>query len=370
MTQPLIVALPTHAGDIEQAETLMKWMVELGPMREHSLLVGADAGIPQERVKALLDVARPAFHSVRAMIIQTGAKGWPLAANLMFRAVARQIYEGYKLPWLWVEPDCVPLRAGWLDDLAGAYRLCPRPLMGHVIDNPDAPEGLPKRYVSGIAVYPQDLFGLLSKRWQEAKFTGPTSPVRRPGQREAPAVGAWDMTFADTLTPRAHHTPLIQSHWGTAYSTPPVFKTLRTEADPANVVTLDFIKREAAIFHRVKETEDFLTMWRVGLEHRKALAVEALKPTGASAYVLDKALEAGLIEAPKALPTATEPAPTQEGEAVVGKPGEANPNFKGGDTTLAERRKSAAQRSKEYQEEAKRKAQQQATKQREPMAVI
>lgn len=276
MTQPLIVALPTHAGDIDQAERLMKWIGELGHADEHSLLVAADSGLEQARVKALLDEARPHFHSVRAMIVNVGAKGWPLASNLVFRAVARQVQEFYSLPYLWLEPDAVPLRAAWLANIAEAYRLSPRPFMGQVIDNPDVPEGLPKRYISGIAVYPNDTYGRIGKGWQDARFTGPSAPTRAPDARNwVRTAGAWDMSFAEFLVPRTQHTALIQSHWGTSYSTPPVFKTARTEADPMNVVTLDFIRSDAAVFHRIKDVDAFLALWRVRLEFNKALVVEA-----------------------------------------------------------------------------------------------
>lgn len=291
MTQPLIVVVPTHQDDVDQAESLLKWMKELGgDYSEHSLLVAADAGVPQERMKALLDIVRGDFNTVRAMIIQTGTRGWPLAANLMFRAVARQIFEGYKLPWLWLEPDAVPLTKNWLTDLSAAYRVCPRQFMGCVIDNEKPTEGLPKRYMAGVAVYAQDTFGQLADRWKDAKFTGPTAPKRN-GKDWVQTAGAWDMSFADFFVPRAQNTAFIHSHWGTSQSTPPVFKAARTEADPENVVTLDFIKPAARVFHRIKDIESFLALWRVKLGFQTALAVEAIRQPGESSQAVEKALD-------------------------------------------------------------------------------
>jgi hypothetical protein len=266
--------------------------------------------MPQERVKAMMAPAREAFHNVRAMSINVGVSGWPAAANLTFRAVARQMYELYKNPWLLLEPDAVPLRASWLEELAREYALSPRPLLGSLIDNEAPTDGLPKKYLSAISVYPQNLYARLDALWKDARFNGPTKPPKVGVAQWQNGVRAWDMLAADFLVPRAQHTALIQSHWGTSYNTPPVFVTARTEADPPNAVTLAFIKPSAALFHRVKALDAFLPMWRIRMEHAKALVTEALKPTGASQYVLDKALEAGLIEAPGA-PVKKKPAQKQ-----------------------------------------------------------
>jgi len=123
---PILVTLPCHTGDVAQAEALLKWIKELGMVGEHSLLIAADGEIPQDKVKSLLDIVRSEFHSVRAIVIQTGVKGWPQAANLMFRAAARQVNEFYRQPMLWLEPDAVPLRSDWLSAIGDAYWRCPR----------------------------------------------------------------------------------------------------------------------------------------------------------------------------------------------------------------------------------------------------
>jgi len=343
---PLLLTLPCHQGDADQAEMLIRWIVELGDVKEHSLLIAADSEIPQERVKAMLNLVRGDFHSVRAMIVNVGAKGWPLAANLTFRAVARQISEFYKLPFCWLEPDSVPLRATWLNDIAEAYRRSPRPFMGAVLNSEKVIEGLPDRYMSAVAVWPQDTYLQLEALWKDARFTGPVKPAKLATVQWQSTVRAFDMIAAEFLVPRAHNTPLIQHMWGTSYNEPPLFVPTRTEADPPNAVTLDLIRKDALIFHRVKDIEGFLALWRVRME--LDVALEAMPASIA---------ELG-TEAPKT------PSP-------FGLPGNGNPNFKGGQATLAERRQAAAQRSKEYIEESKRKVQQlaQQSNQPEPAAV-
>ncbi len=265
---PLLVVLPTHAGDVSQTEVLLKWIKSLGMVSEHSLMIAADAEVPQEKVKALLDIVRGEFHSVRAMIVNTGVKGWPQAANFMFRAAARQVNEFYRQPFLFLEPDAVPLRSDWLSAIGDAYWRCPRPFMGCVLDAERPIEGLPNRYMAGVGVYPQNTYDLMTDLWKDARFNAMANPKLSMEQRQS-NVRAWDMVGSTLVVPRAHHTPLIQHFWGTSYNTPPIFKAARTEADPMNTVTLDMVKSESVIFHRVKDIEGFLALLRIRLEAKK-----------------------------------------------------------------------------------------------------
>ncbi len=342
MTTPLLVVLPTHAGDVDQAETLLKWCVELGNLNAHSLLIAADSELPKERVKAMLDRVRGEFWSVRAMFVPVGVKGWPLAANLVFRAVARQISEFYKGAWLWLEPDAVPLCEDWLDRLAEEYFHAPRPFMGAISDNEKPGDGLPVKYLSAIGVWPQDTFERLADLWKDPRFTGPVKPSKLSTATWQNTVRAFDMVAADYLVPRAHHTNLIQSLWGTDYNTPPMFVTERTELHPANTVTFDFIRKDAALFHRTKDVESFTAAWRIRLE---AQSERFDTPTG------------GPVAIGGVLPEV--------------KPGEQNVNWRGGDEKAKERRRAAAQRSKEYLEEAraKRAAEAQTAQQPQPANV-
>ncbi len=328
MTQPLLVVIPVHSGDIENAETLVHWMDELGSYPEHSLLVAADNGLAVDRVKALGDIARPLFNDVTLLSVPTGVKGWPLAANLAFRAVCRTVQETFKLAFLWCESDAVPLKASWLDDLAEAYRKCPKPFMGALLDNDVALETLPKRYMAGCGVYPRDTYGILTDLWKDPRFTGPTGPKRViEAQNWERGIGAWDMSGAELIVPRAKNTPLVSHFWGNTYtgSGVPQYRTERTEADPPNVVTIDQIPKAAVLRHRIKDVESFVSMWRIRLE---AQSERNQAPGGA--------IEMGVHL----------PAP---------QPGERNLNWKGGEDAAKERRRAAAQRSKEYLEEARAK---------------
>jgi len=179
--------------------------------------------------------------------------------------------------WLLLEPDSVPLRADWLNALADEYAKSPKPFMGSLMDNESAAEGLPKKYLSAIAIYPQNAYVRLGELWKDARFTGPVKPAKMGVAQFQSTVRAYDMIAAEFLVPRAQHTNLIHSHWGPDYNTPPLFVPQRTEASPPNAVTVDFIKKDAVLFHRVKAIEDFLALWRVRMGFKEALAAETGK---------------------------------------------------------------------------------------------
>ncbi len=110
------------------------------------------------------------------------------------------------------------------------------------------------------------------------------------------------MIFADDLVPMAQHTPLVQQFWGPSYDMPPVFVTARTEADPPNAVTLDFVRNDAALFHRVKDVGGFLALWKVRLEFNKALIVEATRKPGEPSREVAEALGAAAAVPAKTAP--------------------------------------------------------------------
>lgn len=55
--------------------------------------------------------------------------------NSIFSQAAVHVQEYYRVPWLWMEPDCVPAKEPWIDDLSQAYDNQPKRYMGiHVMD--------------------------------------------------------------------------------------------------------------------------------------------------------------------------------------------------------------------------------------------
>ena len=174
--------------------------------------------------------------------------------------------------------------------------------------------------MSGVAIWPQDTFRRLSDLWKDARFSAPSNPKLNQEQRTQ-GVRACDMIGAELIVPRAQHTPLIQNFWGTTYLTPPMFVSARTEAHPVNAVTLDMVRKDAVLFHRVKDVAGFLALWRLRLEHAKALVVEvAHKATGEASRDVAEALGPATALKPQAAERqrkAQEKATAQRAEPVA-----------------------------------------------------
>lgn len=234
---PILVVLPYHSGDIDLAKKLLEWIAELGSCKPHSLLLCADSKVPQDQMRALMEIAKPVFNQVKTMIVTVPApepnkQVW--APNVMFLAAAHQVNVNYRFDFLWLEPDAIPIYPGWLDDIAEEYSECPRRYMGSVIHQEGQP-GLPNDYLNGVAVYPNDAISDFEK----------IEAVKNSTQ-------AFDTGSAASIVPKALHTTSIKHYWGTK-ELPPVFVEARAPDAPKNHVTLDLVTLEAAIFHRSKD---------------------------------------------------------------------------------------------------------------------
>jgi hypothetical protein len=233
---PLLVTLPYCAHDVDMARRLLTWIAELNKENApHSCLLLADNVVPIDTQRELKELATSChFSSVEALntTVPPERQGWPKGPNFMFQSAMYQIqHRGYKLPWLWLETDAVPLVSSWLHDLALAYNDSPKRYVG-VLVKCDT-EGLPPVHVPGTAIYPHDAFNphdTLGGLW----FA--TTSDR-----------AFDMAAAGYLAQRTQHTNLIQHLWGD-FSLPPTF-----ELGKVNSLTEANLSPDAVLFHRVKD---------------------------------------------------------------------------------------------------------------------
>jgi hypothetical protein len=60
---------------------------------------------------------------------------------------------------LWLEPDCVPLRIYWLNELATVYYAQPKRYLGSILSSPDGK----LRHLSRVAIYPRGAGGELKE---------------------------------------------------------------------------------------------------------------------------------------------------------------------------------------------------------------
>ena len=168
----MIVVLQISKATARQAERLldlMYWQNNQKHIGECLLMFAPD--VHKEDQKKLTLSAELAFHVERA----TGSG---------FRDAAEAVQKMYRVPWLFLESDCVPLRAGWLDALYDAYLHQPKLCMGPILMKQNG-----ERFLGRVSVYPPDVaqYAVLSflpmscqtKMIQELRYSGDESTIRR-----------------------------------------------------------------------------------------------------------------------------------------------------------------------------------------------
>jgi hypothetical protein len=215
----LVVAIPYCAGDLGQVCNLLRWMSEIGGAKGYTVLLCAPAGLEDAEADHVHALAEDVFSSVQTIrtSFDLPKEGWPIGTCWSFLHIARHC-NAAQWDFLIVEPDCVPLRSGWMREIEEEYRDCGLPYMGKI---EPAAQGYPA-HVAGNAVYHWGVFDQF--------------PVGHLDQ-------AWDIGLASHMVPLAHHTDLIAQEWGKP-GQPPVF---------TSVQDLERIPKQAVLFHRSKD---------------------------------------------------------------------------------------------------------------------
>lgn len=224
----MLVVLPFHAGDAEQAADLLSWIGQLGGAPNHDALLVADAAVDWASAVELLTFANRVFRRVDLITTPESVTGWPRGCNALFLLAAEHC-AALNQPFLWLEPDCVPLRSDWLDYIHAAYN---GGFIGHIYECNQP--GLPHQLLSAIAVYPPNAYQLIHP------FVG-NEPHR-----------AWDVTAAEKMLETGKDCPLFHHFWGDK-DLPPTFVAAKEDNSPVNALTLDHIRKGAALFHRNKD---------------------------------------------------------------------------------------------------------------------
>jgi hypothetical protein len=183
---------PDQQGPFDCQELGIKWLdwvaeFSADTIRKYELvvLVRPQMRLP-DSVSAWGKVTRFAENSFIAQ--------YPLGPNIVFRQVLwLQYHNKIQGPFLWCEPDCVPVKKDWLDLIAAAYVSGGKPFMGNVVEvfaNQNTRTRVP-RHMTGNAVYPDKAY-LHAPKLMEAHGT------------------PWDVLAAEQILPKMHVTDLIQ----------------------------------------------------------------------------------------------------------------------------------------------------------------
>jgi len=195
---------------------LAEWIARLSPdLKHHNLVLLASFQITQQQQDHIAGILEKVFGYVAKVRQRTpDERPWPMAPNSMFRVGCKFVAQTYRQPFLWLEPDAVPLKPSWLDDLSGEYQACGKSFMGAVWDRP-------KRHMNGNGIYPAGFV-----------YNGPDGV-------------AFDVWMAERYLGDTFNTSLIHHEWGD-------IKTNRPWTFPDRESLLR-IHQDAVLFHRCKD---------------------------------------------------------------------------------------------------------------------
>jgi len=218
----IIVVFAFCWKDMARLVKNLEWQADLGT-RWPSCFLSCDRTVGASDLDTIEQHAKRSYDTVQRIQYGNPSVGdWP--PNHAFRETAIAIQKQGK-PWLWFEPDMVPLCKDWMGIMQSAYERCRQPFF-----NPLIPELL---HFNGTGVYPAD------------------TPQRIPNALTERRT-AWDVAMRPEIQHQtADAASVLQHAWmmmdGKLHSSgggpEPVF---RTKADLKNIYP------SAVLFHRDK----------------------------------------------------------------------------------------------------------------------
>lgn len=217
----MIVVYPFSLPDEQLALKNAQWINDLGGCKGHEVYVLYDKRCSSITVDAILTQLRAAFDHVYVLECHAEIDGWPEGANYFFRMAAAKLQTKPNTQYfMWMEPDAIPVKKGWLDDIQREFESVAKPMgkffMGDRVQVEDIP-----LHMSGIGIYPLPLHAYAGEAYRAAEV-------------------AWDMAAKDQIVPKAHFTKLIEHAWK--------HPSFTNDTELATQ-----IRKEAVLFHSSKD---------------------------------------------------------------------------------------------------------------------
>lgn len=153
----MIVVMPFHPGDAEQALRHAEWVLELGGAKGHNLILIKDTRCSTEISTRISDTFEKSFNSVQVLPFTDHYRKWPESPNAVFGMAARFVAQERGEPWAFFEPDSVVLKPRAFDLIAEEYQVAQKAgkhFLGDFVHQ-NSPGFLD--HMSGNAVYPARL---------------------------------------------------------------------------------------------------------------------------------------------------------------------------------------------------------------------
>jgi hypothetical protein len=219
----MIVAISYHQGDQQLMTRWANRVKQLGPYLNHEIILSPCHGATTDKIKLPLENC---FRKVHVVPSGHQEKGWPISCNRAFQNICWSSMLTTRQPFLFMEPDAIPLCEGWIDQIEEEYRNCGQPFMGDFVQlsTSDIQNGID--HMSGIAVYDWNL-----------SIHAPRLFNCTNGREEY----AWDIWAASDILPKMRQTNLIQHDWRGTGDKPHQWR--KNNVDPS------FVREGAVIYH-------------------------------------------------------------------------------------------------------------------------
>jgi len=226
----MLVVIPFCDKDWVSCVKNLEWAKELDNHLDFHAILAYEERTDPSHVGEATRAAEAVFSKVSIFYYPNSTKtSWPAGPNWAWQSSARYVAQYFPYEsWLWWEADAIPIRKGWLVDIAAEHIRGGKAFSGHVVD------GL--GHLTGVAVYP----GVVAAYSADALRT-----------EEA----AWDVVLGTDIREHIHaaHT-LFQHSWcinpdtGKAWNGSGEIPTFKS---PHDVVRL--VDTTMALFHRNKD---------------------------------------------------------------------------------------------------------------------
>lgn len=231
----MIVVAPFCIKDCRSIHKNLTWSFELDGTLPYKILLSYDSDVPKEWIEKIDAIACNAFAEVEHFCYREwmGNPAWPNPQNYAFQTICWQIINKHKQPFLFWEPDAVPIRSRWLHDIDRDYKACGKAFMGHIVHGAIKANSI---HLNGVAVYPPNLH-----EYSTAIMIPP------PGT-------AWDVAGSfDGVVQNARHSHLIMNVWEIDAKNRPVTHGGIVPSFPSQEVVDAVVDFEASLFHRNKD---------------------------------------------------------------------------------------------------------------------
>jgi hypothetical protein len=192
-----------HNGDADLAMESAKAITAMGLNIRHKAYVCTRQDTKD--CNAITHELKKSFPEVDQLIVQDGFDGWPLGPNQMFADATAAMYST-KAPFYFWEPDCVPMKERWVDDLDAEYHRKVG-IMGHLYEGGMASDGrIIYKMIVGSAVYPPNFLDFCPSAQSLGTYN---LAYKNAGSIPEP----WDVRCRWNFLAIGRDTPLIRTYW-------------------------------------------------------------------------------------------------------------------------------------------------------------